>query len=46
MAQVLETLTEKKIIHADLKPDNILIDFDGQNLTGLKLIDFGSAFSF
>jgi serine/threonine protein kinase len=29
MAEVLETLAKKKIIHADLKPDNILIEFDG-----------------
>ena len=33
-------------MHADLKPDNILIEFDGEKISGLKLIDFGSAFLF
>jgi serine/threonine protein kinase len=46
MAEVLDCLARKKIVHADLKPDNILIDFDGKRITALKLIDFGSAFSF
>lgn len=34
------------IVHADLKPDNILLDFDEdtQRITSLKIIDFGSAF--
>ena len=35
-----------KIIHADIKPDNILVKFDGKTITDIKLIDFGSAFSF
>ena len=33
-------------MHADLKPDNILIEFDGVKISELKLIDFGSAFLF
>ena len=33
-------------MHADLKPDNILVSFDGTKITDLKLIDFGSAFIF
>lgn len=32
------------IVHGDIKPDNILIDFDGTTLHGVKIIDFGSAF--
>jgi len=35
-----------KIVHADIKPDNILVAFDGRQITDVKLIDFGSAFSY
>jgi serine/threonine protein kinase len=33
-------------VHADLKPDNILIDYDEEQnkIKSLKVIDFGSAF--
>lgn len=46
MAEVLDSLQEKKVVHADLKPDNILIEITGRRITSLKLIDFGSSFSF
>ena len=39
-------LSSLRVVHADLKPDNILIEFTEDNITGLKLIDFGSAFFF
>jgi len=29
MAEVLDSLQEKRVVHADLKPDNILIEITG-----------------
>lgn len=40
----LDLLQEKSVIHADLKPDNILVEFNGTQIVSLKVIDFGSAF--
>ena len=39
----LRLLRKCRIIHADLKPDNILVS---ENRTTIKLCDMGSAFSF
>jgi serine/threonine-protein kinase ULK/ATG1 len=41
-------LSELKIVHADIKPDNLLVAYNPATraITELKLIDFGSAFSF
>jgi len=46
MLEVFELLSELDIVHADIKPDNILLDFDGKSIKSLKVIDFGSAFIF
>lgn len=46
MCQALNLLAGLGIVHADLKPDNVIIDYDEQNqeIRALKIIDFGSAF--
>jgi serine/threonine protein kinase len=46
MLEALQLLGRLGVVHADLKPDNILVDYDdeSQRITSLKIIDFGSAF--
>lgn len=46
MCEALALLFRLGIVHADLKPDNILIEFDEETrrIVSLKIIDFGSAF--
>jgi len=43
---VLELLAAHNIVHSDLKPDNILIYTDARGVPSIRVIDFGSAFSF
>lgn len=38
----LQELRKNKIIHADIKPDNFLMDI---HLKKIKLADFGTAFN-
>ena len=47
-AQILEVLTAANMVHADLKPDNILVQYNElkTKIQGVKLIDFGSSFPF
>jgi len=46
--EAFRVLSELNIVHGDIKPDNLLLTYDAdkQEITDLKLIDFGSAFSF
>ena len=48
MAQALDTLQESGMVHSDIKPDNILIKMEPRSakIESLKLVDFGSSFSF
>jgi dual specificity tyrosine-phosphorylation-regulated kinase 2/3/4 len=39
-------LSESQIVHSDLKTENILIKHDEADITEVKLIDYGSSFSF
>lgn len=48
MLEVLIVLSDADIVHADIKPDNILmiLNSETQKLETIKLIDFGSSFQF
>lgn len=46
VAEIYKVLEYFKLVHADIKPDNLLVGFDGKNITDIKLIDFGSSFSY
>lgn len=39
-------MTHLDIVHADIKPDNLLVDFKDDQIKSIKVIDFGSAFIF
>lgn len=44
MIKGISFLSSLGIVHGDIKPDNILIDFDGYEFHSIKIIDFGSSF--
>jgi len=46
LLSALSVLADHHIVHSDLKPDNILIEEDERHQLKVRLIDFGSAFTF
>jgi serine/threonine protein kinase len=42
----VDQMSSKNIVHADLKPDNVLVDLNCDFPTEFRIIDFGSAFEF
>jgi serine/threonine protein kinase len=48
IVQALCLLDEVGVVHADLKPDNVLVDIDieRRQVLSVKLIDFGTSFKF
>ena len=48
MAQMLEVISTASMVHSDLKPENITVQFDkaGTRIESISLVDFGSSFSF
>jgi len=46
ICDALSLFARLSIVHADLKPDNIIIDYDTENqrILSLKIIDLGSSF--
>lgn len=46
LLHAFDLFQECGIVHADVKTDNILVDYDGHEIRSLKFIDFGSAFNF
>jgi serine/threonine protein kinase len=41
LADALDYVHLKKIVHCDVKPSNIMVDIDGGKVKSVKLIDFG-----
>ena len=48
ICQTLALVSDSKIVHSDLKTENILIRYDENpfKITEVKLIDYGSSFEF
>ena len=46
MCDALSLFAKLSIVHADLKPDNIIVDYDPESkqILSLKIIDLGSSF--
>lgn len=44
LAMTLKVISSIGIVHADLKPDNVIVDFQNGQIKSLKIIDFGSSF--
>mmetsp|Transcript_34711 Transcript_34711/g.53268 ORF Transcript_34711/g.53268 Transcript_34711/m.53268 type:complete len:92 (+) Transcript_34711:3204-3479(+) len=46
IAEALDLLSEFKLVHADLRPENILLSLDKQHskIEMVKVVDYGSSF--